>query len=445
MKRTTTLKSLLIATCFLLTSSSLFSQTVQITSTSYPGAAATSCTNTFIDANVLVLCINTAYNGATVNVSGNTIDVDLDHTLGPICLGALGMSVKNVNLGMLPANTYTVNVNGILNGTSVSTMTSTLVVASCCSASPAFSLSNSDTICAGDSISFSSLGAGLTSTKWYENNVLASSTATYGKRFNSPGAYQIKFVAGDGSCSDSLTKTILVNAIPTLNLGADTAICSNGNFSLWAGLNADSVVWSDGSTADSLAIAMAGTYSAMVYAGGCSTMDEIIVTIIPAPIVDLGSDTILCMGDSVVLDATLAGATYLWQDNSTASTLVARDTGIYWVQVEGTNGCITTASFHLEIDTSCGISLNSIQTQTDLSIYPNPVKNRMYFNLDLTKNEKVSYSIIDAKGQTLLDKYNFNSTLLSEGVDVSLLPKGFYILSLQIDEALITKAFVKTE
>lgn len=445
MKKTITLKSLLIAICFFLTSSSLFSQTVQITSTTYPGAAATSCTNTFIDASVTVLCINAAYNGATVTVSGNVIDVDLDHSLGPICLGAIGMSVKNVNMGMLAANTYTVNVNGILNGTSVSTITSSLVVASCCSASPSFSSSNSDTICAGDSIGFASLGAGLTSTKWYENNVLTSSTSTYGKRFNIAGAYQIKLVVDDGSCSDSLTKTIQVNAIPTLNLGADTAICSNENFSLWAGLNADSIVWSDGSTADSLFIDSAGTYSAMVYTGGCSVMDDIIISIIPAPSVNIGSDTILCKGDSLVLDATVAGATYLWQDNSTSSSLVARDTGVYWVQVKGTNGCVTTSSLHLQIDTTCGVSLNSFQTQADLSLYPNPVKDRLFFNLILDKNEKVSYSIIDAKGQTLLDKHNLDSTHLSEGVDVSLLPKGFYILSLQIDGASITKAFVKTE
>lgn len=445
MKRTITLKSILVASCFFLFSSSLHSQTVQVTSASFPNPAATSCTNTFVDAAVLLLCINATYNGNNVSVSGNVIDVDLIHTLGPICLGALSNTTHNINMGMLPANTYTVNVNGFLNGTSVSTHTLTLTVVSCCSASPAFSLSNSDTICEGDSIAFSSLGAGLTSTMWYENNVLTSSIANYGKRFNSPGTYQIKLVVDDGSCSDSLTKTVLVNAFPSLNLGADTAICSNDSYSLWAGNNVDSVVWSDGSTADSLFIDSAGTYSAMVYSAGCSSTDEIIISIVQPPMVDIGSDTILCMGDSLVLDATFAGGTYLWQDNSTASTLVARDSGTYWVQVKGTNGCTTTSSLQVQIDTSCTVSLDEKRRAQSFNLFPNPVKNKLHFTIDINDKERFSFRILDAKGQLLMEKMNVNSSYLSEGFDVSSLPKGYYILSLNIDNKQITKAFVKAE
>ncbi len=444
LKRTITLKSNLIALCFFLCSSSLFSQTVQITSSTFPNPAATSCTNTFVDAGVLLLCINATFNGSTVNVSGNVIDVDLIHTLGPICLGALSQTTHNINMGMLPANTYTVNVNGFLNGTSVSTMTSTLTVVSCCSASPAFSLSNSDTICEGDSIAFSSLGAGLTSTKWYENNVLASSGANFGKRFNSPGAYQIKLVASDASCSDSLTKTIQVNAIPSLDLGADTAICSNESYSLWA-LNADSVIWSDGSTADSLWVDTAGTYSAMVYSGGCSIMDEIVISLIQPPMVNIGSDTTLCMGDSLVLDATLAGGSYLWQDNSTSSSLVARDSGTYWVQVKAANGCVSTASLIVTIDTSCTVSLNENRINPNFSLFPNPVKDKLFFTIDLKENEKINVQILDTKGQLLMEKTNVYPSSVNDGFDVSSLPKGFYILSLSVDSNQYSKAFVKAE
>ena len=38
------------------------------------------------------------------------------------------------------------------------------------------------------------------------------------------------------------------------------------------------------------------------------------------PTVDLGLDTVLCIGETLVLDAG-AGNTYLWSDNSTAQTL----------------------------------------------------------------------------------------------------------------------------
>jgi len=51
------------------------------------------------------------------------------------------------------------------------------------------------------------------------------------------------------------------------------------------------------------------------------------------PNLDLGNDTLLCDGSSILLDATYPGATYLWNDGSTAATLTAAQTGTYWVEV----------------------------------------------------------------------------------------------------------------
>lgn len=421
----------------------LFSQTVQITTATYPGAAATSCTNTFIDVGVMVLCINASYNGATFNVSGNVIDINLDHSLGPICLGAISNSIKNINLGMLPANNYTVNINGVLNNTNVSTLVSSLNVVSCCSASPAFSLSNSDTICEGDSIAFTSLGTSLTSTTWYENNTLASSNPSFGKRFNTPGVYQIKLVASDATCSDSLTKTVLVNAIPQISLGNDTALCSNATLSLWAGSNLDSVVWSDGSTSDSLLVDTSGTFSATIYKGGCSSMDVINVSLIQPPMVDIGGDTTLCMGDSLVLDATVTGATYVWQDNSTSSSLIARDSGVYWVQVMAANGCVSSRSLTLLIDTTCTVSLNEKQIATHISLYPNPAKDKLFLSIDAKENQKLSLQIIDSKGQLVLSQQNLSLSTVKNGIDLSSFPKGLYILNLRIDDLEMSQAFSK--
>lgn len=57
------------------------------------------------------------------------------------------------------------------------------------------------------------------------------------------------------------------------------------------------------------------------------------IVVVPAPTVDLGPDRNICEGETITLDATLAGATYTWQDSSTDSIFVARDPGLYWVHV----------------------------------------------------------------------------------------------------------------
>jgi len=52
---------------------------------------------------------------------------------------------------------------------------------------------------------------------------------------------------------------------------------------------------------------------------------------------DIGNDTVLCQGVLLTLDATTAGATYLWGDNSTNSTLNVSQQGNFWVSVTVNN------------------------------------------------------------------------------------------------------------
>jgi gliding motility-associated-like protein len=49
--------------------------------------------------------------------------------------------------------------------------------------------------------------------------------------------------------------------------------------------------------------------------------------------VDLGNDTTLCQGETLTLDATTPGASYLWQDDSTEPTLTVTEEGTYWVEI----------------------------------------------------------------------------------------------------------------
>jgi hypothetical protein len=53
----------------------------------------------------------------------------------------------------------------------------------------------------------------------------------------------------------------------------------------------------------------------------------------PAPVVNLGSDTVVCGSGGVVLNAGNTGATYLWDNNSTAQTRTVSSAGTYYVRV----------------------------------------------------------------------------------------------------------------
>jgi len=62
-----------------------------------------------------------------------------------------------------------------------------------------------------------------------------------------------------------------------------------------------------------------------------TTYTDIVIS--AAPVVDLGTDTSLCIGDTFLLNAGGGYSTYLWQDNSVDSTFSATATGLYWVKV----------------------------------------------------------------------------------------------------------------
>lgn len=55
--------------------------------------------------------------------------------------------------------------------------------------------------------------------------------------------------------------------------------------------------------------------------------------------VNLGNDTTLCQGSSLVLNASTANATYQWQNNSTNPVFTVTNAGTYWVKVT-VNGCV---------------------------------------------------------------------------------------------------------
>ncbi|HSC38902.1 MAG TPA: gliding motility-associated C-terminal domain-containing protein, partial [Chitinophagaceae bacterium] len=71
---------------------------------------------------------------------------------------------------------------------------------------------------------------------------------------------------------------------------------------------------------------------------GCVYRDSVLITGRPLPAVALGNDTTICENTSLLLDATGAGDGYLWQNKSTASTCLVKDSGMYYVTVTK-DGC----------------------------------------------------------------------------------------------------------
>jgi len=133
---------------------------------------------------------------------------------------------------------------------------------------------------------------------------------------------------------------ILIN----FNLGNDTILCQGESLLLDATTESATYLWQDVSINPTFNVTSDGVYWVAVTVNGCSGSDTIVVNYIPLPSVNLGNDTILCQGESLLLDATTDNATYLWQDSSSNSFFIVTSQDTYYVEVKN----------------QCGISKDSI-------------------------------------------------------------------------------------
>ncbi len=111
--------------------------------------------------------------------------------------------------------------------------------------------------------------------------------------------------------------------------------------------------WSTGSTDSTITVYAAGTYSVDVIDNsfGCLVTLDTMVNVNPLPIIDAGSDVVVCEGDSVQVNATAGFVTYDWTPAATVSDVTIHDPWVtppndttYYVTVTDANGCQNTDS-----------------------------------------------------------------------------------------------------
>lgn len=200
-------------------------------------------------------------------------------------------------------------------------------------------------LCAGASTTLS--GGGASTYAWTggaTNNVAFTPAAT--------ATYTVTGTDANG-CTGTSSVTVTVNAIPVLTLSVqpNDTICAGTSITLTAS-GAASYAWTGG-IQNGVAFSPAGTatYTVTGTSGAnCSATLAQTITVNPQPSVNLGPDLDLCTGDSVILDATFPGASYLWFNGGTGPQFTAKATGSPWVQVS-IGPCIASDTVKVTVNT----------------------------------------------------------------------------------------------
>jgi hypothetical protein len=225
---------------------------------------------------------------------------------------------------------------------------------------PVVSLGNDTSVCSPNTVVLDAQNAGSTYL-WSNSSTGQTLTAT------ASGTYSVVVTSANG-CTASDAVAVTVNALPVVNLGADTTRCG-GSVTLNAGNTGSSYLWTNASTTQTVTASESGTYGVLVTdANGCKASDTVIVTINSIPVVSLGNDTSVCSPNTVVLDAQNAGSTYLWSNSSTGQTLTATASGTYSVVVTSANGCTASDAVAVTVNALPVVSLGADTTRCGGSV-----------------------------------------------------------------------------
>ena len=199
--------------------------------------------------------------------------------------------------------------------------------------SPVIVLISDTTVCLNNNAFFDSKIADPSATIKWSNGAVGKTMIT-----NVPQKYFVNVKIGVCSKSDTFT---LTNFPREYYLGEDLRYCNKIDTFLTVNFpGTKNVVWNNEISASTFRLTAPGIVKASwLNSKNCPESDSIVVQLFPNPNLNLGRDTALCVSEKPILDAGAGMQSYLWHNGSREQTLIARDSGLYWVEVKDWIGC----------------------------------------------------------------------------------------------------------
>lgn len=201
---------------------------------------------------------------------------------------------------------------------------------------PDFTLGNDREMCFGDTIKIEAQPQFVR----YEWNGDTSDGQPNYILANSDLTYSLKVWSNNG-CSNTDDVSVIVNPLPSVNLGDDLSVCSGVTTTLSVASYPE-IYWSTGDKNTTSVEVNDGIFSVDVMdAKGCKGHDQKVITWLPLPKIEMGPDLHICPFEyPITIEAPAGFEAYQWHNGAVTQSIEANllDT-INIVKVRDTNGC----------------------------------------------------------------------------------------------------------
>lgn len=283
-------------------------------------------------------------------------------------------------------------------------------------------------------------------------NINGIQTSNYQFSASTPGNYSITSLTDANECDGFGVNIleVLANKNPEINLGEDREICEGTTTIIDAGSFYPVYKWNGQNGNSTLEVNTGGIYSLEVTdENGCTATDELLVTINPNPIIDLGPDIITTNDSYLYLEAQAGFQSYQWSGNNNCRILcismqnVINSTNISLTVVDD-HGCSGSDNVNLFVEYQAPAQ-NIIHTNGNMGsisklgnesinnddvqykLFPNPTDGKLYISIsDISKVKQII--LYDSKG-VMMKKFQ-NITNSPFGLDFSNYAKGLYIIKI---------------
>jgi gliding motility-associated-like protein len=170
-------------------------------------------------------------------------------------------------------------------------------------------------ICNGDNLQLEAIGNGQFS--WTGPNIANGNTATPTVSPTTTSQYTVQLT--DNGCINTATVQVRVIDFVTLQAMPDTVICASDSVQLRAFTDGLQFSWTPAATLNDPTLKNPSalpvnttTYQITSTVGGCSTTDDVTVSLVPYPGANAGNDVGICFGSSTQLNASIVGSSFTW-------------------------------------------------------------------------------------------------------------------------------------